>query len=493
MFHSGDLNSGIAKAIQEKKLVACFVRQDGNERCRVWEEEWLANPVGDDPKALGEVVAGQSVLLRIDHGTKEASFLSAFCPVDQVPTLIVIHNGQVLAQLDNDVGYEEFCRRLLDVLSRARPATGPEEPESSNPEALPGGSPLNRPAAGEPPQNSSSLDQMYAERARRLDTERKAAEAREKLAQQARANARRAHDASGDSKPPGVSEETDKQRARNDWVYQQKQRKEEAKRDRDRVKANIEADKLERKVRAERAKSHQWTSDAEASAASSKIKTPMSSVSSTAPRSCALVIRLFDGASIKGKFASDSDLATAVRTWIKEAVPEGSADRAYTFRQMLPPQPSRSIEVSEEHMSLQELGLAPSATLVLVPVVGGADAYSDTAGGYVDSMFRAASWVGGSAFSAAGAALSYVSGFGSRQSEQPNSGPYMTGTGDPQGDRSASGVSRDVRSANPTSANASMRVQTLADQRAGRRPSQPNEFYNGNSSAFQGRKDEQDQ
>lgn len=59
MFHEGTLQSGIALAIQQQKLVACFVRGDcdilsecgdGVDRCvdesatsRQWEEEWLTS------------------------------------------------------------------------------------------------------------------------------------------------------------------------------------------------------------------------------------------------------------------------------------------------------------------------------------------------------------------------------------------------------------------------------------------------------------------
>lgn len=46
------------------------------------------------------MIKSKTVLLRLDYGTKEASFLSAFCPIDEAPTLVIIHNGTVVDKLE---------------------------------------------------------------------------------------------------------------------------------------------------------------------------------------------------------------------------------------------------------------------------------------------------------------------------------------------------------------------------------------------------------
>lgn len=138
MFHQGDLQSGISLAIQEQKLVACFVRQgkllalnsmaladtiaDDDHWSKTWEEQWLTDQgqdeggeTSDDANRIpdmGAQLASKAVLLRIDYGSKEASFLSAFCPIDKAPTLVIINNGILVEKLEGGISQEEFNARL---------------------------------------------------------------------------------------------------------------------------------------------------------------------------------------------------------------------------------------------------------------------------------------------------------------------------------------------------------------------------------------------
>ncbi|TLD06770.1 hypothetical protein E2P81_ATG10390, partial [Venturia nashicola] len=117
MFHEGDLQDGISEAIQQQKLVACFVRKDGDETSALWEREWFTGghrtASGFEPTpSIPTVLHFKTILLRIDHGSKEAEFLSAFCPIDHVPTLVIIKNGTVVEKLEGDIGYEQWAKRL---------------------------------------------------------------------------------------------------------------------------------------------------------------------------------------------------------------------------------------------------------------------------------------------------------------------------------------------------------------------------------------------
>ena len=98
----------------------------------------------------------------------------------------------------------------------------------------------------------------------------------------------------------------------------------------------------------------------------------------------------------------------------------------------------------------------------------------------MSSALHTAYGIAGTASNTASSLLSFVPGLGGStpaestsrdSSDQPSSG-----------DNSMSGSS------------ASLKVKTLADQRAeaARKEDQQAEFYNGNSSAFEGRKDDED-
>ncbi|KAF3350959.1 Protein BIM1 [Verticillium dahliae VDG2] len=89
----------------------------------------------------------------------------------------------------------------------------------------------------------------------------------------------------------------------------------------------------------------------------------------------AIQVRLFDGSSLRTRFEStEATLKTTVRAWVDDKRTDGQAP--YTFKIVAaPPQPSRRVDETEEGKTLAELGLTPSATLMLAPVKKYAEAY----------------------------------------------------------------------------------------------------------------------
>ncbi|KAF2773905.1 hypothetical protein EJ03DRAFT_323265 [Teratosphaeria nubilosa] len=491
MFHAGDLNSGISLALQQHKLVACFIACPSTsptnsiayQTSRTWEEHWLPE--------LEDVLAAKAVLLRLELGSKEAGFLSAFTSIDKAPTLVVIHNGQVLEKLEGGMSQEEGRRRLLKALGvqeeveETADAQLPSEPTAAS----------SQPEQSQATQSSTQtadLSALFPDRAARTAAQHASISAAEQAALQARQEARKKeaeeayaqHRGSDKGKRPEYDE---KQRSRDTYLLEQKKRKEEAKRDRERILKQIEHDKEERRLKAQQAK-EKAIADSSAPLSSPLPESRQASNlrSSGAGGSCQLVIRLFDGSSIRGRFPASTNLATGVRDYIKEQSPEGGADIPYTFRQIFAPQPSRTIEVSEEHESLADLGLTPNATLVLVPVAGSVDAYPSSNSGI-------SGWLS-SAYNLLPNISSYLPSFGR---------PYMAGTSDLIDPSNAEGAGRagaEVEGSVPSgppvsssSATGAIRVKTLADQRAeAERREKTNEFYNGNSSAFEGSKGDGD-
>ncbi|EMC98415.1 hypothetical protein BAUCODRAFT_67495 [Baudoinia panamericana UAMH 10762] len=501
MFHAGDLNSGISAAISEQKLVACFIAAPPDSSANnsantsadstLWEEEWLPD--------LQEIIADKAVLLRMERGSKEAGFLNAFCSIDRAPTLIVVHNGRVLEKLEGGVSRDDFVERLLRALgvegmdesATAEDATV-EEATASGP-VHPDAAPL-QPTQSTPAQASSTPQQLFPDRAARLEADRLAREAAEKEARNARTEARRneaeeAHAAHQDKgKQRATTENSEKQRARDAWIYEQKQRKDEAKKERERILNQIESDRQERKAKAARAKQAE-TQQEGASSPLPDARMAETKRSAGAGGMCSLQLRLFDGTSVRGRFsAPTATLAKDVRNFVKEQAPPGSggADIPYSFRQILAPNPSRSIEVSEEHQTLSELDLVPNATLVLVPVAGAvASAYNPADAGYLG---WASSWLN-YGYSSLPNVSYYLPSF---------SRLYMGGTADPSERSNVEGAAMAGADTLPAAADAGegsaakVRVKTLADQREEQRKREGTEFYNGNSLGFEPRKGDED-
>ena len=119
----------------------------------------------------------------------------------------------------------------------------------------------------------------------------------------------------------------------------------------------------------------------------------------------------------------------------------------------------------------------PNATLVLIPVSGSVNAYSDSSSGWLG-------W-GSSLVTSAYSSLPNVGYYLPSFSRL-----YMGGVGDEQEASNVQGAAMAGSDSLPAAA-AQPRMKTLADQRAeAAKKDKRTEFYNGNSLGFEGRKDE---
>lgn len=422
------------------------------------------------------------MVLRIHAGSQEAGFLGAFCPVEEAPALVLIlwvynayvermwkltgtSNGQLLDLIKEDASREDFEARIRKALASS---TTTSEAVQGTTGTLPSGqqevSPSQAAASNPTPETTPIQEERQA-----------SAKAKGKQKQT-------------DPPPPPAPSEPTSSPARNDWLQQQRQRKLDARKERERIMAQIEADKTERRARREQEKKAR--EEQQAATITDETATPMSQLRGTATTTKAskattsnLQVRLLDGGTIRKQFPSNASLENDVRPWI-DANLETKAP--YTFKQILAPQPARAISTSEEHASLRELDLLPSATLVLQPVQTYSDAYTPDSGGLMSMPYNAvtgayglvsgtlsgaANWLRGGLFRPEDDAGGQVLGQAAAQSEQ-------------NGERRPASDQSETRGA---SARDSMRIRTLADQRDGGVDQQ---FYNGNSLDFEPNADE---
>jgi hypothetical protein len=238
-----------------------------------------------------------------------------------------------------------------------------------------------------------------------------------------------------------------------------------------RVKARIDADKDARKAHAE-ARRLEREKERNAEAQTQTQPLPPTTSRPSQSKSVNLQVRLFDGRTIRSTFPRTATLQTDIRKWVDAEFAKLASDDPnignkklppYFFRHIIPPQPSRELSAGDESQELGDIELAPSATLVLVPVKGYSEAY-DGGGGVVG----AATGLVGGAFGLLSSTVGYlgsVIGYGAAPPAQQG-----------QTTTSVQGQGQQPVSAN-TAPDGSIRVRTLADQRA-REPRR--EFYNGN-------------
>ncbi|KAI4264592.1 MAG: hypothetical protein L6R42_000296 [Xanthoria sp. 1 TBL-2021] len=475
MFFDGDLQAGISQALRDSQPVACFVLDDG-EQSKLWEESFLIQ------HEIVGLLSEKAFALRIRAGSQEAGYLAAYFPVSNFPTMVIIYNGQLITHLQAGVEYDAFRNAIFGALSqdqqesqsdfpsRSRDSTSPSSlPESS---ASPQQETTTSPAvASTDPQQesrtltpgSSSLQQVMEDRRKRLDADKAAKDAAEKEQRKSIAQARREAASASNSKPG------DPVSNQSLYAQQQRKRKLEAKAERERILREIENDKAARKEKEaqRRALARAETADADKETEPTDAKPPQHWAASG--QQCSLQIRLFNGLTIREKFAPQETLSKNVRTWIAEQRTDG--DTPFTLKQIVAPSPSRTITISEEEQSLQSLGLLPSATLVMVPIQGYTNAYTSNEGivGKAVSMgYNAASAGGNMVAGALGAVLGF--GRATTESEQVST---------PDDSSAASG---------PARASESTRFRTLRP-----REDTDHQLYNGNQLNFEPRPKDDDE
>ncbi|RMZ87174.1 hypothetical protein DV736_g5601, partial [Chaetothyriales sp. CBS 134916] len=106
MFHSGDLQSGIGLAVQQRKAVLCFVHDD-SQQSTDWEHVLTSGPL------VATTITPQAVMLKIRAGSQEAALLSPICALDNTPAIVVIKNAAVQANIQaNDIDTAQLQSRL---------------------------------------------------------------------------------------------------------------------------------------------------------------------------------------------------------------------------------------------------------------------------------------------------------------------------------------------------------------------------------------------
>ncbi|KAL9120411.1 MAG: hypothetical protein Q9187_003034 [Circinaria calcarea] len=502
MFFDGDLQGGIALALQESKCIVCFVRDTGPQSA-IWENEYLRNDEASIPsralpyitytfRQIVEQLRMKAVVLRIQEGSQEAEFLAAFCPLSTSPTLVVIKyvltmplygnpltaaidpfvssNGELRGHLRPGLSADQFRKALLEAIQNSRPATistSEAHTSSTSPIVHPDSPRSNQDTLL--PANADVRD-MLEERRKRLEADKKKRDAAEKAESIAKAEARRAEAENGVPESPRLTNQVT-------YAQQQRRRQQETRQERERILKVIENDRMERKYREELRKAQINAATEGNDGADGLVDAQISKEANTprpsTSRETAVQIRLFDGSTIRSRFPSNQTLRIHVRRWIDEQRPDG--DSPYSFRQILAPMPNRPITISEEEESLQSLGLTPSATLVMVPVQSYTAAYIGEAGLLSSSLSAGYNVISQGVGMVSGVLRTFLG------VDQDRGSAAQEGRLEPQG---VGGT----EPANPRGARPGINVRTLRDQPLNRDEQQ---FYNGNQLNFEPSNDDE--
>ncbi|RDA89384.1 hypothetical protein CP532_6156 [Ophiocordyceps camponoti-leonardi (nom. inval.)] len=381
MFYQGSLQEGISAAVGQQKLVVCFVtskffsalslrcgcdsgeadeilRSDDNEESKTWENDFLRE------RPLDELIASRAIALRLEAGSESAAFLAQIFPLPQTPTVVIMKHGELREYIAAGTTKDDFVRRVQSAFDTApTSASSLAMAEDAAPTTANGAA-----SQSSASQENDNVRRALAERAAKLQAEKNEAERREKD-ERAKRKAKAAAEAQAGADTAAarthrVAEELQKQR----------QQKDEERR---RILKRIEDDKHERRQRSAQRQQNRIDGLQTGEIASSLVKAPESKLPSTTRIGdmTSIQVRNFDGSTIRGRFKTSAPFSE-VRAWVDENRSDSSAP--YTFKQLLTPKPNVAIDETDETKTLADIGLAPSSTLILVPVPKFSTAYDAT-------------------------------------------------------------------------------------------------------------------
>ena len=255
---------------------------------------------------------------------------------------------------------------------------------------------------------------------------------------------------------------------RDDYIKMQREREQKQRDERERIKAQIKADREERRRLDDMRKGIVDSSPNSSTNASTS--TPSSAQNRR--KEVRVQVRTFDGSTLRSTFQPSATLSANIRPWIDD---ESGINTPYNLKLILTPLPNHNIEAAEEEQELSVLGIVGSCTLVMVPVKGYVESYTGSSpGGLIGSAVSGGfSLVTGTAGAVFGGVKSIL-GYSTSQAESSaSSTPASADNGD-QNQQEPSKV----------------RVRTLADQRAETAAKRrDHQLYNGNQLNFEPKKD----
>ncbi|KAF3134593.1 hypothetical protein TWF569_010167 [Orbilia oligospora] len=412
IFFSGRIEEAIQATVANQKPLACFVT-DETDDSNLWENDYLSED------GVSTSLKTSAITVRLLKDSTEAVYLNAFCSITTYPTLLIIKNGGAgvngLTVITHPISKEEFIEKISSTFSNlsapaslldgvnsspsfpvATPAdttttettttttqttttTSSPPPQESTPTPTPSTSastsastsnslPANTqfPPESDTGRRLASIQAQHRERIARLKSQREAAEIE---AQKKRELARRE-----DTQAMAAAAEVQKTRSNKQYADEQKKKKIEAEKERRRVLEQIKADREEMRIREANRKAIAAEAEA-AEIAGSGFGTSTRTVSVDGEGKgkgkevvrggeCNLAFRLFDGSRISHKFPIEATVEGDVRPWLDN----NRTDSNHPYKLIIQSSSMSSKNIEGTSSSLSELGLYPSAILILKPV-----------------------------------------------------------------------------------------------------------------------------
>ncbi|KAM3503143.1 hypothetical protein MY10362_004394 [Beauveria mimosiformis] len=391
MFFQGSIQQGISTAVDQQKLLLCFVTDD-NDESQTWENEYLQDQsvyphagwkiyAFINPSQISGLITTKAVALRLIAGSDEAGYLAQIFPLPKTPTIVIMKHGELKEYIASGTTKEDFLRRLANAFSTgnaaaptpaastpaAGAATAAAAPTPEDEAAAPSSSSI--PSGSPESDGSENVRRILAERAAKAQKDAAARQVKEAEAAAAATTTAKGKGKAVANSEPAPSSQTAAQKEAAELIRKNRAQQNDERR---RILKRIEDDKAARRELAAHRKKQREQGRAAGAKEQQQARAASRSSSSSPSALAAIQVRLSDGSTLRTKFPATESIKD-IRTWVDKERSDGRGP--YYFKQILTPLPNKNIDTTEEDKSLRELGLSPSSTLLLIPIQRFAAAY----------------------------------------------------------------------------------------------------------------------
>ncbi|KAK9453232.1 ubiquitin-related domain-containing protein [Dipodascopsis uninucleata] len=338
------VETAVSRSVKEQLPLLVFVADDSDE-----SQRWIRDIIFTSEVIT--ILRNHSVSVRLQQGSTEANYFGQIFPIVNVPALYIINNGQLIQYIEGSVDLESFiCKLRESLLSKNGSGgenSGAVSGENTQIENQNGG----HRAYSEPLPDCSTVSSTsnIGTTRQELSTNDGPLRNDDEFAHEEQRNPTSQSKRNIQNEQNADSSNSQHERIRRKRIEESEERQ--------RILKLLRDDKEERKARSRKSEfegSFTSTDDSD-----QNIKNGEHFRQHT---ESALAIRLFDGSSIKHRFPVGSTLID-VRSWIDSVRTDG--DGAYIIMCLIP---HKVFTSEDEHLSLVELGLHPTATLILKPI-----------------------------------------------------------------------------------------------------------------------------
>ncbi|KAG1463589.1 hypothetical protein G6F46_003405 [Rhizopus delemar] len=353
IWFTGPVHEAVSLVTQRNLVFLVYIYDDS-------DKSKILNDTFDDEE-IAQCIENHAIALRMEKGSENAALFGQLYPIQTVPILYFIKQGTIKDFDTETITKQELLDKIKTVYNSTHPFEQQHATSSTSP-SLQTSSTINATVENDVTTESNRADASNAEAIaakkaelqKRLEEARKQREEREKMETKEKEIKRR-------NEAKMIQEAQQMKKDKENQIYLEKMKKErkEAEEHKRKVREQIARDREEKMAQRKANKERQEL--AASASSSSQRDNEMSTTKRQGYEFSNLNIRLLDGTNLRHQFEASDTLAT-LKDWIQQN--RTDSNKSYKLSSQFP---TRLFTEADDHTTLRDLDLCPSATIIMKP------------------------------------------------------------------------------------------------------------------------------